>query len=444
MDGISSDYNATMAATLKFDAILSTVQSSNLNFHVEISPFSAVIHLKKSLIVNKLGIPQIPPPDIALLLEQQKSYNFVLAQRIVFLENVGSSMKSDYENALMDCTEANKTISKLKEDLEIALSVKHEAVSVKTKEIEENKADEAHKAVLEMLESKVVFLENQLVEKEKDAEKALELQKKYKTEMKCLDTKLEKVKTDSQSLKSEKNNLEMDVNKLSVALKSAKQEAKEGVKIYDSDKKKLEKEIVRLIEFKIKHEQEARKLKKREKKQKQIEKKENKKDAQLEIERVKAEKEAAEKEIEESETDDELALNVEVANYFETLPRNDTEQEPDLNSNSQMTKAPSRSLDTTPMGLLTSSSLDPSSSSLLLTASLDTTTSLMPSMNLDLTYNKNLETRLNSTSTPSSDLKLRTSTRRSWKCETCEASIPWGLTFDQALHMEKHRKEMKS
>ena len=84
MNGISSDYDATMAATLKFDAILSTVQSSNLNFQLKISPFSAVIHLKKSLIVNKLGIPQIPPPENSLLLEQQKSYNFILAQRIVF------------------------------------------------------------------------------------------------------------------------------------------------------------------------------------------------------------------------------------------------------------------------------------------------------------------------------------------------------------------------
>ena len=69
MNGIRSDYDATMAATLKFDAILSTVQSSNFNFHVEISPFSAVIHLKKPLIVDELGIPQIPPPENSLLLE---------------------------------------------------------------------------------------------------------------------------------------------------------------------------------------------------------------------------------------------------------------------------------------------------------------------------------------------------------------------------------------
>jgi hypothetical protein len=150
MNGISSDCNTTMAATLKFDAILSTVQSSNLNFHVEISPFSAVIHLKKSLIVNKLGIPQIPPPSNSLLLEQQKSYNFVLAQRIVFLENAANSLKSDYENALLDCQEAHKTISKLKEDLENACAVK------------ENKDEAASKIKIYAMEEELRFKTKQI------------------------------------------------------------------------------------------------------------------------------------------------------------------------------------------------------------------------------------------------------------------------------------------
>ena len=131
MNGTNSDYDSTMAAALKFYAILTTVQSSNLNFHVEISPFSAKIHLKKSLIVNKFRIPQIPPPPKSLLLEQQKSYGLVLTQRIVFLENSVNKIKGDYESVLLDTEEAHKTIAKLTKALEIvhAKEEKDEAAS---------------------------------------------------------------------------------------------------------------------------------------------------------------------------------------------------------------------------------------------------------------------------------------------------------------------------
>ena len=46
---INSDLNLTMLATQAFDDILDQIRSSSLNFHVQISPFSAVISLKKSL-----------------------------------------------------------------------------------------------------------------------------------------------------------------------------------------------------------------------------------------------------------------------------------------------------------------------------------------------------------------------------------------------------------
>ena len=63
----SSDEHSTMAASLSFEAILRDIQASNLNFWIEMSPFSAVINLKKSLIKNKLGVPLISPPPILLV-----------------------------------------------------------------------------------------------------------------------------------------------------------------------------------------------------------------------------------------------------------------------------------------------------------------------------------------------------------------------------------------
>ena len=105
---VNSDVFTTMAATLKFDDILRTVQSSNLNFHLEISPFSAIIHKKKSLIMNKFGISLFPPPAHSVLLEQDKSQNLVLSQKLVFLETEISDIKRDYEEALLGQNEAWK------------------------------------------------------------------------------------------------------------------------------------------------------------------------------------------------------------------------------------------------------------------------------------------------------------------------------------------------
>ena len=55
---INSDLN--MFASKAFDDILNTIKNSNLNFHLQQSPFSAVISLKKSLICDKFGSPLLP------------------------------------------------------------------------------------------------------------------------------------------------------------------------------------------------------------------------------------------------------------------------------------------------------------------------------------------------------------------------------------------------
>ena len=55
-----------MEATEAFKSILDSVMSSQLNFNLQLSPFSAVISLKKSLIKAKSGNP-LPPPSTTLL-----------------------------------------------------------------------------------------------------------------------------------------------------------------------------------------------------------------------------------------------------------------------------------------------------------------------------------------------------------------------------------------
>ena len=245
----------------------------------------------------------------------------------------------------------------------------------------------------------------------------------------------------------------MEANEKIVVLKNNKsdltgkiQDVKEDLKNSEAYIVEKENEIFGLrrdlctmkIEPTEKHEKEASELKRKEKKQKR----ETKKYPQLEAERIKAIRGAAEKEMEEPNTDYEPVPNVKVANSFENLPSDVTELEPDLNFNTNMAKESTNSLVSNSLDLVTMSSMDSFNSSLILDTSLDTNTSLVTSMNLDLSYSKSFA--INSAATPSSDsVQSSRALTIPWKCEICEANIPWGLTMEQALHMEKHKKEMK-
>ena len=51
-----SDLNPTMIASRTFHSIIQQIQSSNLNFQLQLSPFSANISLKKSPLKDKFGV----------------------------------------------------------------------------------------------------------------------------------------------------------------------------------------------------------------------------------------------------------------------------------------------------------------------------------------------------------------------------------------------------
>jgi hypothetical protein len=99
-ENLCSDINLTMAATQAFEGILSQVVSSNLNFRLEQSPFSAVIHLKKSVIRNQNGNLRFPPPSLSVqLLLQVQSDNYQQVQKIIQLENALQSLRIDSEKS---------------------------------------------------------------------------------------------------------------------------------------------------------------------------------------------------------------------------------------------------------------------------------------------------------------------------------------------------------
>ena len=60
-DQFNSDMHPAMLASTTFYKILDLIKSSNLNFQLSLSPFSAQISLKKSLVKDRSGMFLLPP-----------------------------------------------------------------------------------------------------------------------------------------------------------------------------------------------------------------------------------------------------------------------------------------------------------------------------------------------------------------------------------------------
>ena len=193
MDGIKfSDQDPTMVAKRTFDNMLEKIQSSNLNFHLTISPFSASISLKKSFIKDKFGNVLLPPPapseDTAnQLLEHEHTLlvaeNNHLKQELKVLQMTQESSKETIR--VLEQKMAHVEASALKAFEERNVNINSLKKSVKTANFE----SESHK--------KDLLAQNKFIkEKEKEI---------YKLENKCenLDANLKRSKGEVHTLKSE-------------------------------------------------------------------------------------------------------------------------------------------------------------------------------------------------------------------------------------------------
>ena len=69
-----------MAASAMFEGIINQVRSSNLNFQIQMTPFSANILIKKTLIRDNAGSPIIPSTFKNHDEEISKNYEKVTAE----------------------------------------------------------------------------------------------------------------------------------------------------------------------------------------------------------------------------------------------------------------------------------------------------------------------------------------------------------------------------
>ena len=111
---IDSDETPTMLASRMFDKILHDVQSSNLNFQVQISPFSAQISIKKSLVKERNGSFCLPPVQ-----QSYREYEFsTLQSENKKLEMMLVTLRNEYAHTGYELSEANSRIKFLEECLD--------------------------------------------------------------------------------------------------------------------------------------------------------------------------------------------------------------------------------------------------------------------------------------------------------------------------------------
>ena len=104
-----------MLASQTFDNILQTIQKSNLNFVLQVSPYSANISLKKSLVTDKSGAVCLPPELISPDLTSREALAALKVDNNV-LENALLNIKQELAAAKDDCEAAHTKIKILIEE----------------------------------------------------------------------------------------------------------------------------------------------------------------------------------------------------------------------------------------------------------------------------------------------------------------------------------------
>ena len=107
---ISSDCNPTMAASKIFNNILDQIQNSRQNFHLQLSPFSAIISLKKTIVKDRFGIPIVPPSSTSPQSSMSPNDFAILASKNLKLESDLATLHHNYEVSVDDCAAAHAKI----------------------------------------------------------------------------------------------------------------------------------------------------------------------------------------------------------------------------------------------------------------------------------------------------------------------------------------------
>ena len=124
-----SDFNPAMLANNAFETLIDQVRNSNLNFQLQMSPFSAQISLKKSLVIDQAGRPRLPPTIEAV----KGCFNScpgsddvsTFVDKNIQLEKALDNLKIENALTVDDCDKAHAKIKYLEAEL-ARISIKQE------------------------------------------------------------------------------------------------------------------------------------------------------------------------------------------------------------------------------------------------------------------------------------------------------------------------------
>ena len=109
-----------MLALNTFEYIIDQIRSSNLNFQLQMSPFSAQISLKRSFVKEKADISRLPTPSVQHDLNKTttslESAVAALTTKNLQLEKDLDTIKSNYAQSVDDCQEAYEKIRLLENE----------------------------------------------------------------------------------------------------------------------------------------------------------------------------------------------------------------------------------------------------------------------------------------------------------------------------------------
>ena len=234
-----SDTNPAMLASIVFNKILNQIQTSNLNFQVQISQFSAFISLRKSFVKDKSGtmlIPTAASSTTNLSMEELVAKNLKIQKDLFILQNKYEDAIEDREKASDAFRELDKTKEREQQKLAAENIRLREIIEDKDKQLEaktdeagrlENAEKEATKHFSETKDKNVKlfyeisFMKSQLRQDsdiikqlKADASKATKTIKVQEKNIQNLTKKIEKLEHKIEILETNKNDVKQEKDKL--------------------------------------------------------------------------------------------------------------------------------------------------------------------------------------------------------------------------------------
>ena len=114
-----SDSDPTMIANQQFNEILKQIQTSGLNFQLQISPFGAVISMKKSLVKDKKGSFIIPSSIISGTSYNDEDYAALTAKNLLLEKKLAVLENKSRESVVDECKAANKVVEAFETEINV-------------------------------------------------------------------------------------------------------------------------------------------------------------------------------------------------------------------------------------------------------------------------------------------------------------------------------------